>query len=322
MDYTDVGHVRLADGSLDDYPAEITFGSLAATDPPGGDRTGPPTYDYATGTCAEVYCHGDVFVDTQATLTRPVWTGTDQATCGSCHGIAPSSHASDACETCHQQVVAAGPTLIAPALHADGTTQLGRYGPFCDSCHGTEGGLTSPPLDLTGGSSTDLVTVGAHRSHVLGIRQIAVPLPCSACHIEPTAIDDPGHIDSPLPAEVFPGGASFGGIAAADGANPTWDRGTATCSEVYCHGGGTRLGPSGDTSPGVIRVIDFTAVGQSQVYCGSCHGIPPTGGVHTPGMPTSACASCHSATVDAFGGIIITGPPGAETSQHLNGMLD
>lgn len=312
--YDDVDHILLADGTVDPPPAEVTFGDLAATDPPGGNRTGDPSYDYSTGSCAQVYCHGDVFDDSNASLTEPVWGGTGQAFCGSCHGVAPSTHAQNTCSHCHQQVID-DMGFVAPGLHVDGTTQIGRHGPFCDSCHGTEGSFASPPLSLSGATSTSLLAVGAHESHVAATNMMAVPLDCSECHVTPASINAPGHIDDPLPAEV-----TFGALAAADGATPTWDRAMGTCSAVYCHGGGTRLGPMGDTTAGVNRTPDWTLVGQGEADCGGCHGIPPTGGLHSPGTPASACSGCHPGTVDAAGDIIITGLPDAPASAHLNGM--
>jgi hypothetical protein len=39
-------------------------------------------------------------------------------------------------------------------------------------------------------------------------------------------------------------------------------------------------------------------------------------------MQLTDCASCHPATVDGFGNILRTGPPGAETSEHMDGTVD
>ncbi len=309
--YDDVGHILLADGTVDPPPVEITFGDVAATDPPGGDRMGPPAYDFATGTCAEVYCHGDVFVDTNASLTQPVWDGAGQTFCGSCHGVGPSTHVQNTCSHCHQQVID-DTGWVGPELHVDGTVQIGRHGPFCNSCHGTQGSFSSPPLSLSGGSSPSLLAVGAHQTHVEGPNGIDVPYDCSACHLVPSAINDPGHIDSPLPAEVFPdqaGGGVFQGKASANGATPTWDRVTGACSTVYCHGGGTTL--SGDANAG-NQVPDWTAVGQGEAACGACHGLPPT--VRASGAHSSStnCTGCHSGTFDGMGNL--------DTDTHLNGM--
>jgi hypothetical protein len=34
------------------------------------------------------------------------------------------------------------------------------------------------------------------------------------------------------------------------------------------------------------------------------------------------CSSCHPRTVDPAGVVIVSGPPGAETSAHINGVID
>jgi hypothetical protein len=55
-------------------------------------------WDRAAGTCATAWCHGNA---------RPKWTEQGGATCGSCHGVPPSTPAHDAtmnvttCANCH-----------------------------------------------------------------------------------------------------------------------------------------------------------------------------------------------------------------------------
>jgi len=53
-------------------------------------------------------------------------------------------------------------------------------------------------------------------------------------------------------------------------------------------------------------------------YCGSCHGVPPADASHAPNLPLTACATCHAATIDAMGNIIVTN--GA--SHHMDGVVD
>jgi hypothetical protein len=136
--------------------------------------------------------------------------------------------------------------------------------------------------------------VGAHTSHRENPHQLRGPVPCSACHEVPAEVDSPGHIDSALPAEVV---LALGG---------DWRRSDATC-RTWCHG----------TSEPV-----WTRVGEGQVYCGSCHGTPPPGAPHQPDMQLTDCVDCHPATVDASGLILRSGPPGAETSEHMDGTVD
>jgi hypothetical protein len=110
----------------------------------------------------------------------------------------------------------------------------------------------------------------------------------------PAALDSPGHIDSAAPAEV----ALAGGGA--------WNRAEASC-QSWCHG---------DSQP------VWTRVGLDEVFCGSCHGVPPADAEHAPDLALSDCASCHPSTVDSFGNILRAGAPGNETSQHMDGDVD
>ncbi len=312
--YTDVGHIFLADGSLDPPPVEVSIGGLGAETPFPDRRAGPPSFDHDTQQCQNVYCHGDVFGDTEATNSKPIWTGgSAQVECGSCHGRPPADHHDDRCGTCHSAVIARDGTFVDPSLHVNGVID---YPTVCNGCHG--GAKPSPPPDLNGDTSTSLVTVGAHASHVTGMHRLRGPIPCSDCHLEPTAVLDVGHIDTASPAEVFPG-PSFAGLAAADSASPVWDRTAATCSGTYCHGGGAKL--ANDSAAGLMRTPMWTDVGDDQAACGNCHGIPPVNGIHQATWTVFDCNGCHP-SVNAFGNPIITGSPGQETSLHINGVVD
>jgi predicted CxxxxCH...CXXCH cytochrome family protein len=95
----------------------------------------------------------------------------------------------------------------------------------------------------------------------------------------PSSIDSPGHIDTSLPAEVTM-------------ASGTWDRATATCTNVACHGAATPV---------------WTRVGRGEAACGTCHGAPPTDAPHDPSMDVFACATCH---------------PAFDQGKHINGVVD
>lgn len=280
--WDDEGHI-LRQGAADPSPAEVRFGATAAQTPSFAARRAPPSYDASTGRCSDVYCHGDVLTDGGGADTRPTWSAPGQAACGSCHGDPPPSHADDRCATCH-------PTT--EAQHIDGALAIGdRAG--CAGCHGSDAS-PAPPRDLSGNQTSAALGVGAHRSHLEAPARLRGPVPCADCHVVPGAIGDPGHIDSPAPAEVALAGGG------------TWDRAGASC-ETWCHG------PS--------RPV-WTRTGQGEVFCGSCHGIPPADDVHEPEMELDDCAGCHAQTVDQFGNILLGGPPGAETSQHMDGDVD
>ena len=289
--------------------AVVKFGDLAAQ--AGTGRAGAPAFDGIS--CSNIYCHGGAFTDTKATSPKPAWGGT--AACGSCHGLPPASHAATStdCSKCHWLTVASGQVITNVALHINGKVEVGDGTGSCIACHGSAAN-PAPPRDTNGNTGTTLVSVGAHQAHLTGEHNLSGPVACSACHLVPAAVGSPGHLDHAPPATL-----TFSGIAVADGAMPSWSHDTASCSATYCHGGGTKLGA--DTSTGLNRTPHWTG-GNEQIYCGSCHGIPPTDVNHKPAMQLSDCYSCHAATVDKLGNLIVTGPPGARVSTHINGVVD
>jgi predicted CxxxxCH...CXXCH cytochrome family protein len=269
------------------------------------------SWDRANATCTNSYCHAP-FQDASAAQINPVWTavGQNQAPCGSCHGVPPPGHGPDTrCQTCHR------PAFIGDqprsALHANGQVDLAAPPGSCVGCHGS-GDNPAPPVDLLGRSDTSLQTVGAHREHVSALHKVSAPVACNECHLVPTELHSPGHIDTGAPAEVFPSGA--GTLARADGATPSYDPSTATCTS-YCHGSGAKL--SQDISPTVNRSPKWNG-GPGEAACGSCHGIPP----QVPGHPAatlSQCAGCHPDSVTAAGNIIVDA---SGNSTHVNGVVD
>jgi hypothetical protein len=172
-----------------------------------------------------------------------------------------------------------------PAPHQDGVLTVGAG---CSGCHG-DATSAAPPRDLSGATFTSALGVGAHRAHLEARHRLRGPIACAQCHRVPAQLHAPGHLDSPGPAEVD---ASLG-----------WDRGAQTCSTAWCHG------------PARPR---WTSTGE--VACGTCHGLPPADANHTPGLPISACTTCHPRTVDAFGNILLS--PDGTTSEHLDGNVD
>ncbi len=287
--YTDAGHLFAADGTLLPDEPRVTFGALAGASLDGGARIGPPTY--ASGTCSNVYCHGGAFADASATNRAPTWSGGgDQAACGTCHGTPPSDHARTNCAECHPRVVDGSGKIVDFARHLDGKLSLGDESGGCLACHPSPG--------------------GAHASHTGAAHKIAAPIACGDCHAVPQAVSSAGHIDHAGPATVFPAG--LGGLAFSDGAQPAWSHAAATCSAVYCHGGGAAL--AADTSPSIVRAPSWTP-GSGAATCGACHGIPPTNAPHTAAMTLADCARCHPSTIDASGALVAGG-------THLDGKVD
>jgi len=271
-------------------------------------------WDGTTATCTNSYCHAP-FADAAAAFINPVWTalGQNQAPCGSCHGNPPAGHPPNPqCNTCHRTTYVG--TEPRSPLHANGQVDLAAPPGSCVGCHGS-GTSPAPPVDLHGRSDPALQTVGAHREHLGALHKLSAPVPCNECHLVPTTLDSPGHIDSPPPAEVFPPDA--GTLARADGTDAGYDPSTATCT-VYCHGAGARL--SQDTSPGLNQHPVFNG-GSDQAACGTCHGLPPQipgSTYHTGVTQITQCAGCHPATVTSAGNIIVDA---SGNSKHIDGIV-
>ncbi len=160
-------------------------------------------FDASAKTC-ETYCHGGAFEDAAASDTTPVWGAGEDAPCGTCHGLPPSSHARDDCARCHD---------VPGAVHVNGVAEVFEA---CDACH--------------------VPTSGQHRRHLMPRLQLTSSMVCGDCHLVPETVTAPGHLDSAAPAEVFVEAILGDSLAAARGAQPRYDAPTQTCSAVYCHG--------------------------------------------------------------------------------------
>lgn len=166
--------------------------------------------------------------------------------------------------------------------------------PTCQTCHGGASGNAAPPLTTAGETAPTVRGVGAHQSHVTDTF-VRKAVACDECHVVPES--GTGHANGAV--ELV-----FGTLATHGGATPAYDRASATCSNVYCHG--ETLGAGG---------VDHRPIwnGTNQgLGCNACHGNPPPS--H---LPTSTnCNLCHPLTVKPNGGIDIEG------GRHINGVPD
>ncbi|MGC4116853.1 MAG: CxxxxCH/CxxCH domain-containing protein [Myxococcales bacterium] len=266
-----------------------------------------PSEDPATHTCSSTWCHGSSIAG--GSNKTPSWTVVDgsQAACGTCHGNPPPApHPQDSsCSTCHPgTVLASGAIDVAGGKHIDGVVDQPSLS--CTSCHGDDGRASvagadllqtsAPPVDTAGNVAPASRGVGAHLVHVNpGAGAVARPFACAQCHTVPTQMDHAiGVVD-----------LTFGSIATAQGASPTWTRSTNTCASTWCHGGAPKFGAS---RPSIVWT-DTTATD-----CTSCHGNPPP----APHPQNDACASCHPGSYSKTGAT--TGTVALLT--HVDGKID
>jgi predicted CxxxxCH...CXXCH cytochrome family protein len=256
----------------DGLPAEVTLLGVAAT----GARA--PLWDRVSASCSDSWCHGP---SPASTAPSASWVLAGALSCTSCHGLpppAPHPQLTD-CSSCHGDVVAQDDrTIVARSRHVDGIVDV-ALDQRCTACHGSDN--PAPPLDLAGQSSTTSLSVGAHQTHVTGTAR-ARPVPCAECHLVPSSVFEPGHVDTSTPAEV-----TFSGAAIAFGGAPLYSGGT--CQGTSCHGGAF---PSGHASGGSNTMPVWTNVDGSETACGACHGLPPPA-PHPRGDLNPICSACH-----------------------------
>jgi predicted CxxxxCH...CXXCH cytochrome family protein len=114
--------------------AQIIFGLLAHNVLPFGNIVPNPSYDSASNSCSQVYCHG-YFAGGNLNF-QPVFNDPESVTCGSCHGdpqtgnpnpIGTTRHGVwftiHTCWQCHNDVIDSSGTIIAPSKHIDGVVE-------------------------------------------------------------------------------------------------------------------------------------------------------------------------------------------------------
>ena len=256
-----------------------------------------PIYEEATKTCSNVYCHGTTLVSSQAEFM--IWSATNSLECSGCHGAPPSSHqqSSTNCFDCHKLTVSQDSSIITENnTHIDGSIQLNYSGAIvCNACHGSINN-PAPPNDVRGNQNVTDITVGLHQLHVTN-NPFREALNCNECHLTPTNVTDSGHIDSVKNAEI-----TWGTLSQKNGANPSWNRSTGNCSNIYCHG---------DTIGG--SASNFIWTENKSLDCTSCHGFPPA----APHPQNPNCSGCHGQTVDSSNNNVIL----TANKTHIDGSI-
>jgi predicted CxxxxCH...CXXCH cytochrome family protein len=244
------------------------------------ETVGPEgSFDAATGRCS-VTCH-----DFGGLRPKPTWSDTTPVGCNDCHRSPPPGHFAGSCTNCHAEANADGTALTPGPLHLDGQVELGNGNGTCGACHGT--------------GSSPWPSTAAHLSHENPT--IAEPIACTSCHIVPSSILSPGHLNGVVNVQ-------FAGLATARGAMPTWSG--RACNGVACHGADL------PNPPAVVPV--WTDTSGAAAKCGACHGIPPAN--HTSATDCDR-SDCHGGEV----GETSTGVPFITTAGlalHIDGIVE
>lgn len=155
----------------------------------------------------------------------------------------------------------------------------------CVQCHGsvTNPGdaltQSAPPTDISGNSGTEFPGVGAHALHLTASASHAA-FACAECHVVPETVEDKGHADTALPAEL-----TFGTLATHKAYSPRYDVKARSCSDTYCH---------------LSATPQWRAPRTPDQACGTCHGLPPA----PPHVQGTQCSECHGQVVNERGEII------------------
>lgn len=209
------------------------------------------------------------------------------------------------CRQCHGEDYAGGATGVSCTTKGCHTQKGGPE--FCGTCHGSKDGPM--PVD-----PQDPVT-GAHARHQDF---------CAECHVVPTKLDSPNHLDNKV--DVI-----FSGHAALKGAKPSFDATALTCADVYCHGDKKadlkwqappdattpcdlchKLAP--DTHVRWARVANATdALDVAKMACDQCHPKPQKprpDNTHIDGqlqLSPMTCWACHGTAPTGAPGPSLTG---------------
>jgi predicted CxxxxCH...CXXCH cytochrome family protein len=240
------------------------------------------SFNSTTGQCS-VTCH-----DSGGLRPKPTWVVTTPMGCNDCHRSPPSNHYPGSCTNCHAEANANGTALTGGPLHLDGQVELGNGNGTCGACHGT--------------GSSPWPSTAAHPSHENPT--ITLPIACSSCHVVPSSLLAPGHLNGVVSVQ-------FAGLATARGSTPTWNGSTSTCNGVACHGANL------PETPAIVPV--WTDPSGAAAKCGACHGIPPSSG-HTASTDCGR-ADCHGGEV----GETATGVPFITTAGlalHIDGIIE
>ena len=260
-------------------------------------------------------CHGEDYAG-----------GSAQVSCLGCHKAGPK-----ACDTCHGQPPQTGAHLThtarydcstchpKPQDYTDAHPHTGdaKMIVTCDKCHGSGNPVwTGGPSQAQCGSCHGIPPA----SHVDNR--------CEVCH---PGADQPTHANGRIDL-----GDGSGTCTACHGQPPATGKHASHMQALHslsapvtcdkCHNVPVHVTDPGhiDHLPPAVLAGDcnrchLTATvdwngGENQAACGTCHGIPPSDGVHWSTMRLVDCAICHPQTMDPSGAL--------KPATHINGVVD
>lgn len=250
--------------------------------------------------CHAIYPHPVDFADQTSPNSHAAYIreeiSWDITNCQPCHGVDYDREFTlgTACTVCHDPTGPDGPEA-------------------CNTCHGNFEN-DAPPEDLFGNEATTFITVGAHQNHLVDTTYTTNFINnCTVCHSDVPIFNTSGHINDGTPhAELI-----FSSLADGNGMSvPQWNRASATCDNVYCHGAfewpehDDNFAYTDSVIAGNNVSVVWNLVGTNQAACGTCHGLPPTGHVNF-----ANCSACHSSVVNSDLEII-------NKALHINGLID
>ncbi len=269
-----------------------------------------------SASCDNIYCHGKLPNGTiwgGGKNTAPSWDGS--VTCSSCHDAGGAlsdlsykhSNHTDAdrhavaCEKCHTQTATGSTSIKNESYHVNNTKDIifsagGTYTSGDKSCSTTychsDGSGGSPNVEVSWddpiemecdschngrpGSETPEMVSNGHNRLVSSnwVRQYK----CYYCHDD--TMDSSNNIkDFSKHVNETKDVVTNSNWYITGSPDPTYDSGTKTCDNIYCHSDGTTVNPE-------IKSVAWT---DSKMSCNSCHG-------HAPGT----CTDCHNDGITAW----------------------
>lgn len=349
-------HATLRSPGHLDGKVDVEFHGLAVA----GGGAPAPRFDAETGTCSNVYCHGQTLraAPQRAALawTKPFET----ARCASCHEAPPVALAhpqSGACASCHPETVNADGTLKAGGKHLDGVVEgVGQHPQgYADRAaaafHGPDalaflrGGLGARDCTACHGANLDGgVAPSCTRCHEgAGWVTPSWQSNCTYCHGQPDrAFAYATKLNEAAPPEGVAGDVAGPGVGAhakhLAGAVTT----AVTCAT--CHAvpdqatplahldgvaavtlsgfGAGAYDPSAQTCATACHGAGGSPAWASgaALDCAGCHGAPPATGRHPGSEPKHAFMGANCGVCHAD--VAGVAPRIVGKSLHLNGAVD